>query len=134
MTTMTPSHLFVRRVDVLSWVFAVVLSLAAWVTQPEPIFVGVLVGGLLSAVNFRVLASLVGRLTAQAGTNPSLAVAGLMGKLLGMAVAVFLALQLLNPDPVAVVVGLSVAPLSLLLVGAFARPAAIEPNSSEVPS
>tara|TARA_B100001094_G_scaffold290422_1_gene307977 strand:+ start:183 stop:533 length:351 start_codon:yes stop_codon:yes gene_type:complete len=99
------------------------LSLAlvagAWASQGRVVVVGCLVGALLATVNFRVLATLVGRITETATGNPSLAVAGLMGKLLGMAVAVFLTLKLLRPNPVAVVVGLSVAPLSLLMVGLF---------------
>lgn len=135
MTTTQPTQRqsFVRRVDVMNWALSVVVVIGAVWTQPADIWRGVLAGAMVATVNFRVLAALVSRFISGGVTNQSVAVAALMFKMLVLAAFLLVVLLLLKPDPVAMIVGLSVAPLSLLVVGLIA-PHNTDSPSSEVPS
>ncbi len=119
---MHPRRQFIRRVELTHVALGAVAFGLAFALAPQAIWVGVGTGALLGAANFRAMANLLDRFTTGDTQARSLAVGMLMGKLLVMAFAVFAVLTWLAPDPAAFAGGLTVAPVSLLLVSAFARP------------
>jgi hypothetical protein len=133
---------FIRRVEMLhalAALAAVGLALMVW---PGERWTGVLAGVLLGAANFRAMAMFTERLTGSVnadGRNRALAL--LVGKLMALIVIVGVVMLILKPDPLAFILGISLAPAALLLVAAVARPGGASdlpdqgagPNAGEVP-
>jgi len=113
---------------------AVGLALMAW---PGERWTGVLAGVLLGAGNFRAMAMFTERLTSSVdadGRNRALTL--LVVKLIVLIVTVGAVMLLLKPDPLAFILGLSVAPAALLIVAAVARPGShedVEPSGKTNP-
>ena len=114
---------FIRRVEVLHAVVAfvaVLLTLSFWSGDRLS---GVLAGALLGAANFRAMAMITERLTGSASASGRNTALGLLfGKLFGLIAAVAAVLFVLQPDPLAFILGLSLAPAALLIVATVARP------------
>ncbi len=115
---------FIFRVEVLHGVLGSVGFLIALLAGTRPMWVGVGAGALVAVANFHAMAGLLERLTMGDMQTRSIAVGMLMVKLLVLGAAVLAILTLLQPNAAAFAAGLTVTPLSLLLVSAFARPTA----------
>jgi len=123
-------RIFVRRVVLTHVVIGLLAFGVALFTGSQPVWIGVGMGALVATANFQAMAGLLERLTMGDMQTRSLAVGLLMVKLLVLGGAIVAILSLLAPSPIAFVVGLSVTPLSLLLVSAFLRPTDASPNLS----
>ncbi|MCO4762659.1 MAG: hypothetical protein KC502_14195 [Myxococcales bacterium] len=113
---------FIRRVELLHIVLGALVLGLALVMGTRPQWIGVGAGALLATANFRAMATLLSKFTTGGTGAQSAAVGLLMVKLLVLALAVFAILTLLSPDVAAFAVGLTVTPVSLLLVSALGRP------------
>lgn len=126
----TPSLLRIERIN---YALGGVLVIAAAITQPQPIALGVAVGVALTCLNFFVLRKLVFKWTADAAKGKTGAAPILMlPKMVGLMGAVALALLFLPIDPIAFTVGYSLFIVSIVLDTTFSalRPSA-EPTSTE---
>lgn len=116
---------FIFRVELMHVVLGAIGFGVALLMAPEPVWIGVGAGAAVAIANFHAMAGLLERLTMGSMQSRSIAVGLLMVKLLVLGAAVLAILMLLSPDAAAFAGGLSATPLSLLLVSAFARPAAV---------
>lgn len=114
---------FIRRVEVLHAAVAfaaVLLTLGFWSGDRLS---GVLAGALLGAANFRAMSLITERLTSSTSAGGRNSALGLLfGKLFSLIAALAAVLFVLQPDPLAFIVGLSFAPAALLIVATVARP------------
>lgn len=110
---------FVSRVELLHVVFGLAGFATAFAMAAEPVWIGVGSGAAVALANFHAMAGLLQRLTTGDMQARSLAVGLLMLKLLLLGGAVLAILTLLEADPVGFAVGLSVTPVSLLIVSFF---------------
>jgi hypothetical protein len=114
----TPSILRIERIN---YAIGGVLVIAAALTQPQPIALGVAVGVLLTCLNFFVLRRLVTKWTRDAaqgrtGSAPLL----MLPKMVGLMGAVAVAILLLPIDPIAFTVGYSIFIVSIVLDTSYA--------------
>ena len=132
---------FIRRVEGAHAVLSVVAVSAAAFLHTRPVWTGVLLGALLGGMNFRALALLAARFTR---TDDNAGRSGAMGliiaKMAAMMAAVGAVMLLAKPDVGGFLVGISAAPVSLVIVAAIARPtfddasaAAAQPNPEVQP-
>lgn len=115
---MTHRRQLIRNVERSHALVAGSLVVVAALTLPAGIWWSLGVGALIGAANFRAMAAITDRLT-----QPDLARRGGMGlwmagKLLGLIAAVGATLWWLEPQPVGLVIGLSLAPACLMGVAA----------------
>jgi hypothetical protein len=122
---LTSRRRFIFRVELMHVVLGVLGFGAAFFMATEPVWIGAGAGAAVAIANFHAMASLLERLTMGDMQSRSIAVGLLMVKLLVLGAAVLAILTLLSPDAAAFAAGLSVTPLSLLLVSAFARPTTV---------
>ncbi len=109
----TPSILRIERIN---YAIGGVLVIAAALTQPQPIALGVAVGVLLTCINFFVLRRLVTKWTSDAAKGRTGAAPFLMlPKMVVLMGAVAVAILLLPIDPVAFTVGYSIFIISIVL-------------------
>ena len=118
----TPSLL---RIERLNYALGGVLVIAAALTQTRPIALGIAVGVLLTCVNFFVLRKLVYRWTSEAARgaqNPAGKPAGggnaallMLPKMVGLMVAVAIAILFLPIDPIAFTIGYSLFIVSIVI-------------------
>jgi len=106
----------ILRIERINYALGGVLVVAAALTQPQPIALGIAVGVLLTCVNFFVLRKLVVRWTADAakgrtGSAPLL----MLPKMVGLMGAVAVAILLLPLDPIAFTVGYSIFIISIVI-------------------
>ena len=109
----TPSML---RIERLNYALGGVLVIAAALTQPQRIALGVAVGVALTCLNFFVLRRLVTKWTADAqqgrtGAAPLL----MLPKMVGLMGAVAVAILVLPIDPIAFTIGYSLFIVSIVI-------------------
>jgi hypothetical protein len=121
------------RIERLNYALGGILVIAAALTQPQPIALGVAVGVALTCLNFFVLRKLVAKWTSdaakgKAGNAPLL----MLPKMIGLMGAVAVAILLLPIDPIAFTVGYSLFIVSIVLDTTYSalRPTAA-PTSTE---
>ena len=126
----TPSLL---RIERMNYALGGVLVIAAAVTQPQDIALGIAVGVALTCLNFFVLRKLVFKWTSDAakgktGNAPLL----MLPKMVGLMGAVAVAILFLPIDPIAFTIGYSLFIVSIVIDTTFSafRPQA-EPTSTE---
>lgn len=112
---------FIRRIELVHVTIAAVACAVAGVTSSASVVMGVALGALLGGLNFRALAVLATRMTATDGdaATRSGSAALIILKMLAMMAAVGAVLVWIRPDGIGFIIGLSLAPLALL-VGSFA--------------
>jgi hypothetical protein len=104
------------RIERLNYVIGGVIVIAAALTQPSRIALGVAVGIALTCANFFVLRKLVTRWTADAAANrPSNASMLMLPKMLALMAAVVLSIMFLPIDPIAFTAGYSIFILSIII-------------------
>lgn len=104
-----------RRITRLNFILGGALTIAAAITQPRDIALGVLVGVILTCANFIVLSALVRKWTAEAAAGAMRSGALVMPKMLGLMVAVVCALEFLPIDAAAFAVGYSTFVVSIMV-------------------
>ncbi len=120
---MTSSGRTIRNVERLHIALAVVACGVSALFGRQAL-IGAIVGVAIGGVNFRVGAFLTRRFTEGTGRSKSAAVFLLVGKLALLALALGAAMRLLHPNPISLLVALSLAPLSTMIVTALGqRPA-----------
>jgi hypothetical protein len=113
----TPSMI---RIERLNYALGGILVIAAAITQPQPIALGVAVGVALTCLNFFVLRKLVYKWTSDAaqgksGNAPLL----MLPKMVGLMGAVAVAILFLPIDPIAFTIGYSLFIVSIVLDTTF---------------
>ena len=128
----TPSLL---RIERMNYALGGVLVIAAAITQPSTIALGIAVGVALTCVNFFVLRKLVYKWTSDAAKGKTGAAPYLMlPKMVGLMGAVALAILFLPIDPIAFAIGYSLFIVSIVIdtiFAAFRSPADAPPSSTE---
>jgi len=126
----TPSLL---RIERMNYALGGILVIAAAVTQPQDVALGIAVGVALTCLNFFVLRKLVFKWTSDAakgktGNAPLL----MLPKMIGLMGAVAVAILFLPIDPIAFTIGYSLFIVSIVLDTTYSalRPQA-EPPSTE---
>jgi hypothetical protein len=109
----TPSML---RIERLNYVLGGILVIAAALTQPQRIALGVTVGVALTCLNFFVLRRLVTKWTADAQQGKTGAAPLLMlPKMVGLMGAVAVSILVLPIDPIAFTIGYSLFIVSIVI-------------------
>jgi disulfide bond formation protein DsbB len=126
----TPSLLRIERIN---YALGGILVIAAAITQPKPIALGIAVGVALTCLNFFVLRKLVFKWTSDAAKGKTGAAPILMlPKMVGLMGAVALAILFLPLDPIAFTIGYSLFIVSIILDTTFsAFRSNGEPTSTE---
>ncbi len=111
-----------RRINRLNLMIGGVLVIGSAITQPRELALGVVVGVVLTCVNFFVLARLIARWTADAAKG----VAGpasylMMPKMIGLMIVIVAALKYLPIDPVGFALGFSVFVISIIVETIYAN-------------
>jgi hypothetical protein len=127
----TPSMV---RIERLNYLLGGVLVIAAALSQPQRIALGVTVGVALTCANFYVLRRLVSKWTSDAaqgksGNAPLL----MMPKMIGLMGAVAVAILLLPIDPIAFTIGYSLFIVSIVIDTTYSalRPPAASTATTE---
>jgi disulfide bond formation protein DsbB len=109
----SPSMLRMERIN---YMLGGVLIVLAALTQSRPVALGVAVGVVLTCLNFTVLRRLVTKWTSDAQKGQvSAAPMLMMPKMIGLMVAVALAIFFLPIDPIAFTVGYSIFIISIVI-------------------
>ena len=122
----------ILRIERLNYGLSAVAIVAALVTQPRDVTLGLTVGAVLTCLNFYILRRLIVKWTAEAaqgkGGNSSLL---MLPKMVGMMAAVAAAVLLLPIDVIAFAVGYSIFIVSIIVETTYTalRPAAADPAS-----
>ena len=120
---MDPRQQFIRRVERTHAVIACLACIVAIAMSNQAVWSGVLLGALLGGLNFRALAMLAAKFTT---TGDNAVRSATMGLIIGKMVAIFAAVGVVmvfaNPDGVAFIGGISLAPIALVLVSMWFRP------------
>jgi len=120
----------ILRIERLNYGISAVAIVAALVTQPRTVTLGLTVGAVLTCLNFFVLRKLIVKWTAEAATgkggNASLL---MLPKMVGMMGAVAAAVLFLDIDVIAFAVGYSIFIVSIIVETTYTalRPAAADP-------
>jgi len=126
----------VKSVERLHLAVTALALLAAFGLGHRPHWLGILLGALIGGVNFRGLALVTQRLTSVETQTKNGAIALLMGKFLLVGLAIAVILPAFKPNALTLLVGLSFAPVCLVLVvlrqpkptdAVFAQPSAPPP-------
>jgi len=106
-----------RRIERLNYLLGGVLVIAAAVTQPQRVALGIAVGVALTCANFFVLRRLILRWTTEAAEGRSSSASSLLvlPKMIGLMVAVVLCLAFLPINPVGFAIGYSVFVVSIFV-------------------
>ncbi len=126
----TPSMI---RIERLNYALGGILVIAAAITQPQPIALGVAGGVALTCLNIFVQRKLVTKWTSDAAQGKSGSAPLLMlPKMVGLMGAVALAILFLPIDPIAFTIGYSLFIVSIVLDTTFsALRSSPEPTSTE---
>ena len=121
----------ILRIERFNYVIGGLLVIAAALTQPRDIALGVAVGVALTCLNFFMLRRLVNRWTkdAAAGKAGSTQIL-MMPKMLGLMAAVILSLKFLPIDAVAFTIGFSIFMISIVIETFYS---AFKPAANESP-
>lgn len=124
----TPSML---RIERLNYVLGGILVIAAALTQPQRIALGITVGVALTCLNFFVLRRLVTKWTADAQQGKTGAAPLLMlPKMVGLMGAVAVAILVLPIDPIAFTIGYSLFIVSIVIDTSYSALKSPETNPS----
>ena len=119
----------ILRIERINYVLGGVMIVAAAVTQPRDVSLGVAIGVALTCLNFHVLRRLITKWTAAAAKGePSNAPMLMLPKMVGLMGAVALAILFLPIQPIAFIVGYSIFMVSIVIDTTFSalRPAATD--------
>lgn len=119
----------ILRIERINYVIGGVMIVAAAVTQPRDVSLGVAIGVALTCLNFHVLRRLITKWTAAAAKGePSNAPMLMLPKMVGLMGAVALAILFLPIQPIAFIVGYSIFMVSIVIDTTFSalRPAATD--------
>lgn len=119
----------ILRIERINYALGGVLIVAAAVTQPRDVSLGVAIGVALTCLNFHILRRLITKWTAAAAKGePSNAPMLMLPKMVGLMGAVALAILFLPIQPVAFIVGYSIFMVSIVIDTTFSalRPAATD--------
>ena len=105
------------RIERLNYLLGGILVIAAAVTQPQRIALGVVCGVVLTCLNFLFLRKLIGKWTTDAAEGRSTAGGSvlMLPKMIGLMLAVVLCLAYLPIDAIAFAVGYSVFVASIFI-------------------
>jgi hypothetical protein len=125
----------ILRIERINYVLAGIVTIAAALTQSQPIALGIAVGAGLTCLNFFVLRKLVVRWTADAaagktGNAPLL----MLPKMVGLMGAVAVSILLLPLEPIAFTIGYSIFIISIVIdttYSALRNPDGAGPTSTE---
>lgn len=124
----TPSML---RIERLNYVLGGILVIAAALTQPKRIALGIAVGVALTCLNFFVLRRLVTKWTADAQQGKTGAAPLLMlPKMVGLMGAVAVAILVLPIDPIAFTIGYSLFIVSIVIDTTYSGVLAKSPETT----
>jgi hypothetical protein len=121
----------ILRIERLNYAIGGALTVAAAVTQPRNIALGVAIGVALTCLNFNILRRLITKWTVAAAKGERSSAPMLMlPKMVGLMGAVALAILFLPIDPIAFIIGYSIFILSIVIDTTFAalRPATDDSN------
>lgn len=119
----------ILRIERINYALGGALIVAAAVTQPRDVSLGVAIGVALTCLNFHILRRLITKWTAAAAKGESSSAPMLMlPKMVGLMGAVALAILFLPIQPVAFIVGYSIFMVSIVIDTTFSalRPAATD--------
>jgi hypothetical protein len=119
----------ILRIERINYVLGGVMIVAAALTQPRDVSLGVAIGVALTCLNFHVLRRLITKWTAAAAKGePSNAPMLMLPKMVGLMGAVALAILFLPIQPIAFIVGYSIFMVSIVIDTTFSalRPAATD--------
>jgi hypothetical protein len=119
----------ILRIERINYAIGGALIVAAAVTQPRDVSLGVAIGVALTCLNFHILRRLITKWTAAAAKGePSNAPMLMLPKMVGLMGAVALAILFLPIQPVAFIVGYSIFMVSIVIDTTFSalRPAATD--------
>ena len=120
------------RIERINYMLGGALIVLAALTQTRSIALGVAVGVVLTCINFTVLRRLVTKWTSDAQKGAvSAAPMLMMPKMIGLMVAVALAIFFLPIDPVAFTVGYSIFIISIVIDTAYS---AVHPEEDGAPT
>jgi hypothetical protein len=109
-----------RRISRLNYAIGGVLIIAAAITQPRDISLGILVGVVLTCANFAVLSALVRKWTAEAAKGmPMRSGMLILPKMIGLMLAVVGALEFLPIDAAAFAIGYSTFVVSIMIEAVY---------------
>jgi len=119
----------ILRIERLNYILGGVLTIAAAITQPRDIALGIAIGVALTCLNFHVLRRLITKwTTAAAKGEPSNAPMLMLPKMVGLMGAVALVILFLPVQPIAFIIGYSIFIVSIVIDTTFA---ALRPASDE---
>jgi len=111
----------ILRIERINYVLGGILTIAAALTQPRDIALGIAIGVGLTCLNFNVLRRLVSKWTAAAAKGePSNAPMLMLPKMVGLMGAVALVILFLPVQPVAFIIGYSIFIVSIVIDTTFA--------------
>jgi hypothetical protein len=119
----------ILRIERINYALGGVLIVAAAVTQPRDVSLGVAIGVALTCLNFHILRRLITKWTAAAAKGePSNAPMLMLPKMVGLMGAVALAILFLPIQPIAFIVGYSIFMVSIVIDTTLSalRPAATD--------
>jgi hypothetical protein len=119
----------ILRIERINYVLGGVLVIAAALTQPKDVALGVAIGVALTCLNFNILRRLVTKWTAAAAKGePSNAPMLMLPKMVGLMGAVALAILFLPINPISFIVGYSIFIVSIVIDTTLSalRPAATD--------
>lgn len=120
-----------RRISRMNYGIGGALIIAAAVTQPREISLGVLVGVVLTCINFAILTALVRKWTTEAAKGmPMRSGMLVLPKMIGLMLAVVGSLELLPIDAGAFAVGFSTFILSIMIEAVYSAFAHSESDAS----
>ena len=106
----------IRNIERLNYILTGLATIAAVLTQPRAIALGIAVGGGLTSLNFFVLRKLIAKCTSDAAAGRSSNASFLMlPKMAGLMGAVAVAILVLPLDPIAFVIGYSIFLVSIAI-------------------
>ncbi len=113
---MIAAKTMVKNVERLHAVVALLALLLTFALADRPHWMGIVLGAFIGALNFRGLAMVTQRLVSGETRTKNGAIGLLMGKFLLVGLAIAVILLALKPNALTLLVGLSLAPICLVLV------------------
>jgi hypothetical protein len=111
----------ILRIERINYILGGVLTIAAAITQPRDVALGVAIGVALTCLNFHVLRRLVTKWTAATAKGESSNAPLLMlPKMVGLMGAVALVILFLPVQPIAFIIGYSIFIASIVIDTTFA--------------
>ena len=119
----------ILRIERINYILGGILTIAAAITQPRDIALGIAIGVGLTCLNFHVLRRLITKWTAAAAKGEhSNAPMLMLPKMVGLMGAVALVILFLPVEPVAFIIGYSIFIVSIVIDTTFA---ALRPEADE---